>query len=89
MKVFLNKNDMCIVCFRGPEKWDNGLDISLIKHHVSYYPEIIAFVHFDCHRKIHDPDNPLKQFIQYTREDSLRFYKEKTEKEKELRGIQL
>lgn len=88
MKQYLNKPDICIVCFCGPEHWDNGQEINLIKHHVSYFPEIIAWVHFDCHRKIHDPDNPLEQFIQYTREDSIRFYAEKAEKEKEKqRGI--
>jgi hypothetical protein len=61
-----------MVCLKEPE--DNH---NLIKHHVSYYPENIAFVHFDCHQKIHDPDNPLTVFIQYEPEDSKRFYKEK------------
>jgi len=73
-RQFMNKNNICIVCFKGPEKWDNGTEIQLIKHHVSYFPELIAYVHFDCHQKIHDPDNPLEQFIQYTREDSIRYY---------------
>ena len=66
----------CIVCFGEPE--DN---LNLIKHHVSYFPERIAFVHFACHNKIHDPDNPLDIWIQYGSEDSKMFYKMKKEKE--------
>ena len=58
---------MCLVCFKEPEK-----NFSLIKHHVSYFPEVIAFVHYDCHKKIHD--KPLKQFIQYLPGDSRKFY---------------
>ncbi len=69
---FLNSDDRCIVCFEKPEK-----EFALIKHHVSYYPEVIAFVHYECHKKIHDPEKPLIQFIQYQRDDAVRFYKEK------------
>lgn len=82
--VYLNTNDFCIVCFKKPEKWENGQDIALIKHHVSYYPQIVAYVHFNCHEKIHDPKNPITHLIQYEREDSIRFYKEKAEKEKKI-----
>ena len=73
----LNSKEICIVCFGKPEKWENGKDVELIKHHISYYPQVIAFVHFKCHQKIHDPDKPLTQFIQYEREDSIKFYNEK------------
>lgn len=83
--TYMNQKDSCIVCFKEPEKWDNSsVDIELIKHHVSYYPQVIAFVHFKCHAKIHDPDKPLTQFIQYERDDSIKFYKEKEEKEKKI-----
>ena len=80
-KNYLNTNTKCIVCFGEPE--DN---LNLIKHHVSYFPERIAFVHFACHNKIHYPDeewskNPLKVWIQYEPEDSKIFYKMKKEKE--------
>jgi len=71
-KEFLNSNDRCIVCFKEPE--DN---LNLIKHHISYFPERIAFVHFACHNKIHDPDNPLTLWIQYKPTDSKLYYKEK------------
>ncbi|MBT6051136.1 MAG: hypothetical protein HOG49_30420 [Candidatus Scalindua sp.] len=70
--MYLNSDQICIVCLREPK--DN---FNLIKHHITYYPETIAYVHFDCHNKIHDPDNPLTTFIQYDREDSKQFYKDK------------
>jgi hypothetical protein len=72
--LYLNSNQMCIVCFKEPE--DN---LNLIKHHVTYYPETIAFVHFACHNKIHDPDNPIDIWIQYEPNDSKKFYREKKE----------
>mgnify|MGYP003152715350 CR=1 FL=1 len=56
-----------MVCFKEPEP-----EFILIKHHVSYFPEIIAFVHYECHKKIHNA--PLNQFIQYKKGDSRKFY---------------
>ena len=47
----------------------------LLKHHVSYYPEIVAFVHYDCHKKIHN--KPLDVYIQYKTGDSRKFYDER------------
>ena len=49
----------------------------IIKHHVKYFPQIVAYVHYRCHQKIHDPENPLSYLIQYTRDDSIKFYKER------------
>ncbi len=66
--TYMNSKDLCILCL------DKKLDVKLIKHHVSYYPEVIAYVHYECHRKIHE--TPLTTFIQYKREDSIRYYKE-------------
>ncbi len=63
---FINKDNMCIICF-GSSK-----DTKLIKHHLSYFPERIAYVHYDCHKKIHD--TPLDIFIQYKQGDSRKFY---------------
>ena len=56
------------------------LGIRLIRHHVSYFPEEIAFVHADCHKKIHD--TPLDVFRQYADGDSRKFYDMKREGEK-------
>ncbi len=69
---YMNNRDTCIVCFKEREK-----DFELIGHHVSYYPEIIAFVHYQCHAKIHDPDKPIAHLIQYEEGDSRKFYEEK------------
>lgn len=52
----------------------NASDNPVIKHHVRYFPEVIAFVHYRCHKKIHDTQNPMVPFIQYTSEDSKLFY---------------
>ena len=67
MIEFLNKPDMCIVCFMKPET-----DFALIKHHVAYFPEKIAFVHYACHKKIHDDVSSL--WIQYADGDARKFY---------------
>ena len=66
----LNNHDKCLCCFKKPEK-----GFAMIKHHVSYYPEIIAHVHYDCHNDIHDGKYP--HLLQYQEGDSRRFYDEK------------
>lgn len=80
--TYLNSKDKCLICFGKPEKWENHQDIELIKHHISYFPQVIAFVHYQCHAKIHDSNKPLTQFIQYERDDSIKFYNEKEEDRK-------
>lgn len=63
----------CVVC--GEKKKDG---FELIKHHISYYPERIAHVHFHCHAWIHDElTNKNKIWILYESEDPKKFYKEK------------
>ena len=71
---YLNWNSRCAVCFKKPEK-----QFKLIKHHISYYPEYVAYVHFECHQLIHEPESPLNMFVQYTASDSKRYYKEKND----------
>ncbi len=66
MTEFINKKDTCIVCFGSP------LDGKLIRHHVCYFPERIAYVHYECHKKIHD--GTFSAFIQYNEGDSRKFY---------------
>jgi hypothetical protein len=56
-----------------------GFGNTLIKHHVSYFPEIIAFVHYKCHQQIHDTEKPIKCFIQYENGDARKFYEMKKE----------
>lgn len=67
MIEFMNNRDMCLICMKAPEQ-----DYELIKHHVTYFPEKIAFVHYDCHKKIHD--TPLNYLIQYDDGDARKFY---------------
>ena len=69
MVEYMNNESMCMICFKEPDEF------SLIKHHVSYFPERIAYVHFNCHKTIHD--TPLNTFIQYEQGDSRKYYKEK------------
>jgi len=72
---YINSNDRCMVCFGCPE--DN---LKLIKHHMSYFPERIAYVHYKCHKMIHD--TPLTTFIQYGENDSRKFYDKKPKNDK-------
>mgnify|MGYP001169792815 FL=1 len=69
---FLNSKTCCLICSK---KFTN--DDPSIKHHIRYKPELIAYVHYTCHNKIHDPDNPLTTFIQYTRQEAIDYYDNK------------
>ena len=66
-REYMNSPGRCIVCFGKPEK-----EFTLIKHHVSYFPEKIAFVHYSCHKKIHD--GMVLSLVQYANGDSRKFY---------------
>tara|TARA_R110002020_G_scaffold388209_1_gene598914 strand:- start:147 stop:389 length:243 start_codon:yes stop_codon:yes gene_type:complete len=73
-RIFLNNKKKCGVCGCDPEE-----EFELIKHHVSYFPnEIIIYVHYACHKLIHDGKKP--HLIQYQEGDSRLFYKLKKEK---------
>ncbi|MCH7560813.1 MAG: hypothetical protein IIC67_05505 [Thaumarchaeota archaeon] len=71
----LNIPDVCKVCGGG-----RSFDIQtkriepLVGHHVKYFPPVIAFVHYCCHKKIHDKDNPISKLIEYGEGDSDRYY---------------
>ena len=77
----VNQNDgNCIVCFKPLvetiERFGQKADVSVgVKHHISYFPEKVAWVHQKCHDKIHDPKNPITHLIQYEEGDSEKFYK--------------
>ena len=72
--LLLNNCDFCLHCGKSPHIGNDGLIISLIKHHVSYFPEKIAYVHNECHSKIHDSKNPITHLIQFEDGDSRKFY---------------
>ena len=85
---YMNGNSKCIACMKGREKEEsniiviNGkhpmLKIPLIKHHVRYDPEVIAYVHFKCHQIIHDPNDPrYKHLIQFQEGESREYYDNK------------
>ena len=80
----LNWDKTCIVC--GGEREilkqftkPNGETITeyrpLIEHHVTYFPELKAHVHFNCHIEIHEGKHPA--LIQYAEGDSRKFYEMK------------
>jgi len=68
-----NRCDFCAVCFQGPSI-DNYSHIvePFIKHHITYFPQKIAYVHHKCHKKIHEDENHF--LIQYDVGDSQIFY---------------
>jgi len=72
---FLNGCDKCLVCNGEPTiDEDTHLIQPLIKHHVRYFPQVISYVHYECHKKIHDTENPITSLIQYEEGDSNEFY---------------
>ena len=70
--LFLNGPEICAVCSKCQNFDEDGKIISLIKHHVSYFPQKIAHVHKQCHDEIHATDNHV--LIQYGKDDSKKFY---------------
>ena len=72
----LNSRDRCIVCSFG-RAFDTQTRMiePLVGHHVQYFPAVIAWVHYHCHRKIHS--NPITSLIQYEDDDSRRYYEKK------------
>jgi hypothetical protein len=82
--MIMNESTKCIACGKGREKQESPIKVNgkpkmvyvpLIKHHVKYDPELIAYVHFECHRIIHDPDNMMyRHLIQFQEGESREYY---------------
>ena len=70
--LFLNGPNICAVCSKGPYFDEDDRTISLVKHHVNYFPQKIAHVHDACHKKIHATDNHF--LIQYDKDDGRKFW---------------
>ena len=71
---FLNSSNNCKACGHDCSfDIETKREVPLEKHHVSYFPERIAYVHVECHFAIHHrglrPD-----LIEYADGDSRRFY---------------
>ena len=71
-----NTCEICAECFKNTfVDNETGVIVPFIKHHVTYFPEKIAYVHDQCHKKIHATDNHC--LIQYGDGDSRKFYDNK------------
>ena len=70
-----NPDGSCIVC-GGKRAFDINTKRQepFVGHHVSYFPPVIAFVHYDCHKKIHDEENPISVLINYSEGDAKKYY---------------
>jgi len=70
----------CLVCSSGRSyDIDTKRIEPLVGHHVRYFPPVITFVHYCCHKKIHDKNNPISTLIQYDTGDAKRYYDLKNE----------
>ena len=89
MKYF-NSDKFCMICHGEPEvdgKGKSTRTLKLIKHHIKYNPEEIIWVHYKCHQKIHDIDNPMTLWTQYTEEEKKLFYKSKKQGDRTLSTV--
>ena len=77
--LYMNSADKCLVC-SGERNFndDNNMYEPLVGHHVKYFPAVVAWVHYDCHKKIHDGKRP--DLIQYENGDSTKYYRMKHER---------
>ena len=76
--TYLNSRNRCVVC--GSERAfdiETKMIVPLVGHHVKYFPPVIAWGHYRCHKKIHDTDNPLVHLIQYSDGDARKYYEAK------------
>ena len=78
---FFNSHKRCMVC-GGERTFDTRTRMveRLYGHHVRYFPPLVAWVHSKCHKKIHDPQNPMTLYIQYEDGDSPRYYEQKKQR---------
>ena len=77
--LYMNSADKCLVC-SGERNFndDNNMYEPLVGHHVKYFPAVVAWVHYNCHKKIHDGKRP--DLIQYENGDSVKYYRMKHER---------
>ncbi len=71
-RLYINSPWECALCLQARDIWYP------ICHHISYFPqEVCAYVHWECHQLIHDPDDPIVEFILYENGDSRKYYEAK------------
>jgi len=82
--TYMNTNKICIVCMKKPEKRENHIkingqfkmiEIPLQRHHVTYSPQLIAYVHDHCHVEINEGKHP--HLVQYEQGESREYYDKK------------
>ena len=89
MKYF-NSDKFCMICHGEPEvdgKGKSARTLKLIKHHIKYNPEEIIWVHYKCHQKIHNANNPMTLWLRYTEKEKKLFYKNSKQTDKTLGTI--
>ena len=87
---YYNSDKFCMICHGEPEvdgKGKSARTLKLIKHHIKYNPEEIIWVHYKCHQKIHDINNPMMLWIRYTEKEKKSFYKNNKQDYKTLGTI--
>jgi len=87
---YYNSDKFCMICHGEPEvdgKGKSARTLKLIKHHIKYNPEEIIWVHYKCHQKIHDINNPMTLWIRYTEKEKKSFYKNNKQDYKTLGTI--
>lgn len=72
--TYLNSHNNCMACGHDCS-FDIGTkrQIPLVKHHVTYFPQKIAFVHQECHFAIHHK-GLRSDLIKYSEGDGKKFY---------------
>lgn len=72
--AYLNSHNNCMACGHDCS-FDIGTkrQIPLVKHHVTYFPQKIAFVHQECHFAIHHK-GLRSDLIKYSEGDGKKFY---------------
>ena len=72
--TYLNSSNNCKACNHDCSfDIETKREIPLEKHHVTYFPQRIAFVHVGCHFAIHHK-GLRPELIEYTEGESRKFY---------------
>ena len=81
--AYLNSHNNCMACGHDCS-FDIGTkrQIPLVKHHVTYFPQKIAFVHQECHFAIHHK-GLRSDLIKYSEGDGKKFYDQEKQISKE------
>ena len=83
--AYLNSSKNCMACGHDCSfDIETKRQIPLEKHHVTYFPQRIAFVHQECHFAIHHK-GLRSDLIKYSEGDGRKFYDQEKKLSKEKR----